>query len=135
MAVRNKKTKSWIEGGFIAITYQMMDSKAFRAMNVSALKAFIFCMRKVKVHDPVDRFKYHFSLTYPEAKKHGLTDSTFFRGMKQLQDLGFIVCVMKGGLDSGIKKPTLYRLSQKWKDYGTPNFKKLHDGYSEVIHG
>jgi hypothetical protein len=135
MAAGKKKNKSWIKGGFIAITFEMMDSKAFRAMNQSALKAFIFCMRKVKIDDPIDRFKYQFSLTYPEAKKQGLTDSTFCRGMKQLQDLGFTDCVMKGGLDKGIKKATLYRLSKRWKDYGTPAFKKLHEGYCEAVHG
>lgn len=135
MAGRKKKTESWIKGGFVAITYEMMNSNAFRKLNGAALKALIFCMRKVKIDDPIDRFKYHFSLTYPEAKKYGLSDATFYRSIKQLQDLGFIDCVMKGGLDKGIKKPTLYKLSQRWKDYGTPTFKKLHDGYCEGVQG
>jgi hypothetical protein len=133
MGRNNNKNK--IYGGFVPFTYEMMDSKAFRELTGAALKALIFCMRKVKTHHPIDRFRLHFSLTYAEAKKQGLTDSTFRRGIKQLQELGFIDCVMKGGMRFQGKACSLYRLSQRWKDYGTSNFKKLHDGYCEVVHG
>lgn len=129
------KKQNKIPGSFVAITYEMIESKAFKELNSSSLKSLILCMRKVKTYDPIDRFKLQFSLTYPEANKQGLWDSAFSRGIKQLQQLGFIDCVMKGGMRFQGKANSLYRLSQRWKRYGMPDFQKQHEGYCETVHG
>ena len=129
------KKQNKIPGSFVAITYEMIESKAFKELNSSSLKSLILCMRKVKTYDPIDRFKLQFSLTYPEANKQGLWDSAFSRGIKQLQQLGFIDCVMKGGMRFQGKANSLYRLSQRWKRSGMPDFQKQHEGYCETVHG
>lgn len=135
MGFNKRQKRNKIQGGFVAITYEMINSEAYRELTCSALKAFVLCLRKVKTHDPSDRFKYSFSLTYPEAKKQGLWHSAFNRGMRQLQQLGFIVCVMRGGMRFQGKACSLYRLSRRWEDYGTPDFKEHHEGYCEAVHG
>lgn len=156
MARKKKWEDSWIEGGFVAITCEMINSQAYRELTGSAIKALILCMRKVKEMDRTERFKVIFSLTYPEAKKQGFCDGTFWRAMKSLQRLGFIDCTIKGGLTGRHKKtpsahnyktpvkwkgkeygktPSAYRLSLRWKKYGTPDFEDIHLGHCEVING
>ena len=135
MARRNNESLNKIKGGFVAVTFEMINSKAFKELTGSALKSLILCMRKVKTHNPIDRFQFQFSLTYPEAKKQGIAHSSFSRGMKLLQGLGFVDCVMRGGMRFDGNLPSRYRLSQRWKNYATTNFKAHWDGYSDAIHG
>jgi len=134
---RKSKEPSWLDDskGFVAITFEMIDSKAFKNLTGSGLKALILLMRKNKEKHPIDRFKYQFSFTYPEGKKEGICNASFCRGIKQLYRLGFIDIVIKGGLRGVSKYPSYYRLSQRWKKYGTPEFKKLPDGYCLDVHG
>jgi hypothetical protein len=156
MKRKSKWEDSWIDGGFVAITFQMINSKAYKELTGSAIKALILCMRKVKEQHRTERFQAIFSLTYPEARKQGLCDGTFWRAMKLLQRVGFIDCTIKGGLTGRIKKtpsahnyklpvkwkekefgktPSAYRLSLRWKEYGTPAFEDRHPGYCETING
>ncbi len=134
--MRKKKWEdSWIDGGFIVVTFEMMNSNAYKKLTGSALKVFHLCQRKVKERRRVERFKVIFSLTYTEAKKEGLWHSAFNRGMNQLQEVGFIDCIEKGGMRFQGKACSYYRLSKRWKDYGTPNFKEQHSGYCEAVNG
>lgn len=135
MVRKTKKEDSWIEGGFVAITFEMMNHKAYKELTGSAIKALILCMRKVKEMHRTERFKVIFSLTYPEARKQGLCNVTFWRSMKSLQRVGFIDCIMKGGLRCDRKTPSAYRLSLRWKKYGTPDFEDIHPGHCEEING
>jgi hypothetical protein len=120
-------------GGFVPVTYEMIASKAYRELHGTSLKALILCHRKIKTH--VDRHNHNFSFTYPEASKQGIGSASFYRAMRQLQMLGFIDCVVKGGMRFEQKHCSQYRLSQRWKKYGTANFKELHAGYCMSIHG
>ena len=132
---KKKREDSWIEGGFVAITFEMMNSRAYRKLTGAALKALILCMRKVKEMDRAERFKVIFSLTYSEAKKQGFCDATFWRAMRLLQHVGFIDCHMKGGLRCDRKTPSAYRLSLRWKKYGTPDFEAIYPGHCMEING
>ena len=133
---RKRKEPSWLDDskGFVAITYEMMDSKAHRELTESGLKTLILCMRKVKIRNPLDRFKFQFPFTYPEAKKQGIGDASFCRDIKQLQRLGFLDIVVKGGKRGESKCCTYYRLSQRWKKYGTSEFKNHWEGHCVGVH-
>jgi hypothetical protein len=154
MTSKTKKKDSWIEGGFVVITFEMINHRSYKELTGSAIKALILCMRKVKEMHRTERFKVIFSLTYPEARKQGFCDGTFWRAMKLLQRVGFIDCTIKGGLTGRIKKtpsahklsfrwkekeyvktPSAYRLSLRWKKYGTPDFEDIHPGHCEDING
>jgi len=57
-------------------------------------------------------------LTYAEAeKKHGISKDQFTRARDQLVEKGFIN-IMKDTC------PALYEISNRWRKYGTPEFKK-----------
>lgn len=139
MAMKKGRKKhsgsSWISGCFVVITNEMIASRAYRKLTGTAIKVFILCMRKVKEIDRVDRFKAIFALTYAEAKKEGIAAASFWRAMAQLQEVGFIVCYMKGGLRCDKKTPTTYRLSLRWKQFGTPAFTVQASGQCEAING
>jgi hypothetical protein len=154
MARKTKKEDSWIQGGFVAITFEMINSLAYKELTGSAIKALILCMRKVKEMNRKERFKVIFSLTYPEARRQGFCDGTFWRAMKSLQRLGFIDCTIKGGLTGRCKKtpsahklslrwkekeygrtPSAYKLSLRWKECGTPAFEDIQPGHCENING
>ncbi len=80
------------------------------------------------------RFRVSFSMTYPEARKHGLATATFWSALIQLKKVGFIDCIQPGGLTCGDgKAPSIFRLSQRWKKYGTPDFEDLHPGHCKNI--
>jgi hypothetical protein len=133
MIERFKRNK--IHGGFVPITFEMINSKAYKKLSGSALKTLVLCMRKVKTHHPIDRFKFHFALTYPEARKQGLCDTSFCRGLKLLQQIGFIDFILPGGMRFQKKASSVYRLSQRWEKFGSPEFMKKPDRYYEGIQG
>ncbi len=130
-----KKKSNKIVGGFVPITYEIIDSLSFKELTGAAMHALILCMRKVKTNNPHDRFSYEFTLTYREAKKSGLHASAFDRGIKRLHELGFVDIVHRGGMRYQGKACTKYRLSQRYQRYGTPEFLERHDGYCEEVHG
>jgi hypothetical protein len=125
-----------IPGAFVAVTFEMMNSAAYRKICGSALKALLLCLRKVKTYDDIDRYSQYFTLTHPEAQKQGLWPSAFNRGIKQLVEVGFIDIVSRGGMRCEGKACSYYRLSKRWKKYGTPEFQeRRYRGYAEDVHG
>jgi len=62
--------------------------------------------------------------TYNEAKKkYGITYPRFSRAIGELIEKGFIDIAATG---MGVHKvTTLYAISERWQDYGTPEFKKI----------
>jgi hypothetical protein len=61
--------------------------------------------------------------TYREARgKYGITASRFRRGLDELIEKGFIDVEATG---MGVQKvTTLYAVSDRWRDYGTPAFRE-----------
>jgi len=126
---------NWFDGPFVLIPYELIDSKAYMELKGAGVRALMLCMRKVKEMKGTERFKVLFSLTFREAREKGFCDATFWRSMKSLQRLGFVDCEMRGGLRNENKYATIYRLSLRWKKYGTPDFDYIPPGSCEQING
>ena len=62
--------------------------------------------------------------TYEEAKqKYGITASRFVRAIDELVEKGFLDIAETG---MGVHKvKTLYAISDRWRDYGTPSFRQV----------
>ena len=129
------KKDSWLDGGFVPITFEMIKSEAYRELKEKSLKTFILLMMKNKNKHPIERFRYQFPLTYAEAKRNNIPAASFHRAIKKLHQVGFIDITVRGGLRGVSKYPTHYRLSQRWKKYGTPTFIELPDGHATEIQG
>lgn len=111
---------------FVALTWEMLNSKAFKDLPASAAKALPYFLGKYKYlyHDP-QRSLFEFTFSYSEGKRYGFASSTFSNVIKDLVSRGFIDPVDKGGLRSDGKSHNLFKLSRRWEKYGTPEFQKL----------
>ena len=128
------KRKEQFVGGFVAVTFEMMDHKSFRILSEAAIRVFLHCLRKA--YGP-DRYRQIFKFTYPEAQNRlAISASTFRRAMQQLHSMGFIDYYSPGGRrGSDNPDPKGYQLSLRWKKFGTSDFEKRHEGYYESLHG
>lgn len=121
-----KRLNKLIQGGFVAMTWRMLNSKGYKALPASPAKVLPYFLGKVKdAYHPDDPVRYviDFPFTYSEAKKYGFGKSTFFDMLRNLARFGFIDVKMKGGLRSqGGSANSLYRLSKRWENYGLPSF-------------
>ena len=59
---------------------------------------------------------------YCEAKKNGICATTFVRAIDLLIEFGLIDINHHGG--GMVKDMTTYYISERWRDYGTPDFKE-----------
>jgi hypothetical protein len=72
-----------------------------------------------------------FSFTYEDARCRGLSDQQFSGALKELHALGFIDVVEHGA--GMMKSYTQFALSERWRAYGPPDFKKIEFPGSNYI--
>lgn len=110
---------------FVALTWDLLNSQAYKDLPASAGKALPYFLGKVKVpFNASERYTIDFSFSYTEARKYGFANGTHYRNISQLIEKGFVDPVYKGGKRSFGMSSSLFKLSSRWKDYGSPNFKK-----------
>jgi hypothetical protein len=108
---------------FVALLWEMLNSRAYKELNSSAAKALPYFLGKFRgaYRDP-QRYKFVFPFSYSEAEWLGFASSTFSRVIQELVRKGFIDPVDKGGLRSDGKSYNLFSLSERWKEYRTARF-------------
>ena len=120
------KRKAWV-------TWEMMESGAFRSLNSKAIWVLLRFKqkqtwsqmkqggRKVKIYE-----NSGLTFTYSEANHFGLSDTTFYRSIKTLVQRGFLDVEHRGGTfgHGEIKDYTRFKLSERWKAWDTPEFIK-----------
>jgi hypothetical protein len=111
---------------FVALPWDMLNSKAYKELQPSAAKALPYFLGKVKLN-PKDyqRYNQDFSFCYKEAIKYGFATTTFYRIICELMSKGFIDGYDKGGLKSDCHSYNLFKLSRRWEQYGRPDFKVM----------
>ncbi len=120
---KNKKNKL---PPFVAITREMLHSKAYMKLPPSAAKILPFFLDKIRVvyKDPA-RYSTTFHFPYSEARKLGFGKTTFYKILKALMKNGFIDPVEKGGLRGYGLTRSSFTLSQRWEGYGRADFKGI----------
>lgn len=108
---------------FVPMTWEMLNSTAYRELPASPAKALPYFIGKVKAgfNDP-QRYQIEFSLCYREASNYGFAPATFSKVIQSLVTYGFIDPIDKGGLKCDGKSLNLFCLSYRWRDYGKPGF-------------
>ena len=124
-----KRTKRVISGKlppFVALTWEMMNSQAYKKLPSSAAKALSYFLGKVKCkyNDP-QRYILEFTFSYKEGKRYGFAPATFSKIIQDLVRFGFIDPVDKGGLRGDCKSYNFFKLSKRWEEYGMSNFRPL----------
>ena len=107
--------------------HDLLDSPAFHDLTPSAKTLFLYCVREthgdaMRASGTQDErlFYMNRSLRCKVHELYPLSDTRAFeRDMAQLVSHGFVDC-LKSGLDTRTK--SLYRLSARWCDWGTPAF-------------
>ena len=110
------KKKNKIDGNFTFIEHSLVNSEAFKSLNINA--KWLYLEYKLRFYG--DNRK-HIILTYREAKNI-MAIGTFIKARKQLIERGFIDVIKRGGLE---KQPIIYGLSDRWIKYGTKDFVKV----------
>jgi len=111
---------------FVAVTWQVLNSKAYKDLPHAAAKALPYFLGRVKTpfKDPT-RFLTEFTFSYPEGKRYGFAFSTFSKIIQNLVHYGFIDPVDKGGLRGCGRSYSFFKLSIRWQNYGTEQFKRI----------
>jgi len=121
---RRKRNKT--PGGFVQLTWDMLNSRAYRDLSHAAKGMLPFFLGKVKL--PVTslaRYMEAFTLPYSEARRYGCARATFTKVIIGLIDKGFVDPHGKGGLRSFGLGCNTFKLSQRWMKYGTPSFQSM----------
>ena len=112
---------------------EVILSKAFRSLETTAcyIMFMIFMSKRQMEKDGLGARRRwiiknngKIEFTYEDAKqKYDISNSRFTKALDELIDKGFIDIAASG---MGVHKTTtLYSISDRWKDYGTPNFIKI----------
>ena len=111
---------------FVPLTWELLNSPAYKELSHSAAKALPFFLGKVKISPRrTDRYDQEFHFSYGEGKKLGFATATFSRVIKGLVALGFIDPVDRGGLRGDSKSYNIFKLSRRWEAHGKPEFKSI----------
>lgn len=111
---------------FVALPWDMLNSKAYKDLSHASGKALPYFLGKVKTsfNDP-QRYWTEFSFSYREASKNGFATTTHHNVICELIAKGFLDPIKKGGLKSDGKGYNLFKLSRRWEQYGKPDFKEI----------
>ena len=111
---------------FVPLTWQMLNSEAYKSLNYASAKSLPYFLGKVKTtyNDP-ERYWTEFTFSYREANKLGFATATHHNVIHELIAKGFLDPMKKGGLKSDGKGYNLFRLSKRWEEYGTSHFKEV----------
>lgn len=111
---------------FVALTWEMLNSKAYKDIPPSAGKELPYFLGKVKTaYNDSQKYLIEFSFSYREANKYGFATTTHHRTICALIEKGFIDPCDKGGLRSDGKSYNLFRLSRRWEKYGSKDFEEM----------
>lgn len=124
-----KRSKTWA----IRVGYDLLHSAALRSLTYApAIKVLFWFHEKIRMRkvnrrkrgtDRYERIDTEITFTYNEAKRRGLTDQQFSKALKELHASGFIDIEKPG---SGLMGDyTIFIISERWREFGTRNFKPL----------
>lgn len=128
--VRAKKRKKKKSEKFVRLSLELIKSKAYLNLTPSAARMLIQFLAKpgeafgIPLSDPQ---VYHatFNFTYTEAAKLQCQRATFIKVVEALVWQGFVDPVRRGGVFHGKKVCSLFKLSQRWRAYGTASFRPV----------
>jgi hypothetical protein len=108
-----------IEGQFVPLQHTLLDSLAFQSLSNGSKVALVYFHKDIK-----NGHQETLILTFPQANNYGVCKSpTTFNSIKQeLVEKGLLDPFKPGGLG----KHSIFKISYRWKLYGTNRFEKIH---------
>lgn len=119
----------------ILIEPDMFYSLAFKILSASAIRTLMRCLQKRKWNrvkrngrKQIEYTDDGFIFPYAEADFLGIATTQFWKNIKKLVEVGFLDIVHQGGWfqkDEKQKDYSIYKFSDRWKLYGTENFRSV----------
>lgn len=110
----------------VFLEWELLDSEVFSNLSGNAMRVLIrFLQKRQWIGKGKQKTYINTGLvfTYAEAEELGISISSFHDTVKKLYETGFIDIEHQGG---GLAKDcSRYAVSNRWKYYGTPNFKPV----------
>jgi hypothetical protein len=124
MSLAKRKNKSFNRKPFVAVFWELLNSEAYRKLTASAAKALPYFLGKngSSSHKEGNEYSGTFELSYGEAKRYGFATRTFSRVIQELVEKGFVDPAGYGGLRGFCKSFNKFKISDRWKQYGTKHF-------------
>ena len=124
------KKKKYPLPPYVYIERELLSSEAFQKLSKSAIKVLLRFLQK-RAWQRFGRGKkskivYTNSglvLTYNEADDMGIKTNAFYEAVKRLVAVGFLEVDHQGGAYG--QDYSRYSLSDRWRAYGTPDFKEV----------
>ncbi len=108
---------------FVPLFWDILNHKAYINLSPSAAKLLPYFLGKVKINPKnSEYYKTTFSFTYSEAENYGCSRRTFYNVVTALVQYGFLDPVKRGGLRGMNMTSSIFRLSDRWKQYGNASF-------------
>jgi hypothetical protein len=125
--MRKKRGEKDKLSAFVPITWQMLNSGAFKLLPYSAAKALPIFLGKGRTDfHRSGRNSDGFIFSYPEARsRYGFSSKTFMGVIQNLISFGFIDPIEKGGLRGFRQGYNRFKLSERWRQYGKPEFESV----------
>ena len=113
-----KKTRNRKLPPFVAMSWDLLNSSAFKDLKPSAAKILPYFLGKPKlpITDP-EYYQAEFTFSYPEARKYGFSKGTFAKCIRELCRMGFIEKTEQGGMRGKGEGYNRFKLSKEWSDY------------------
>jgi len=122
-----KRTDNRLPYPFVAVPWTILHSKAYKALPPSSAKLFPYFLGKVQINPKnPEYYATTFSFTYSEAENYGCRKKTFYEVLKALMRYGFIDPVKKGGLRGMNMTSSIFKLSDRWKQFGNASFVEIN---------
>lgn len=119
--INNEKFESYHDNGkFTKISCDMQESKAWKELTISQIGLYFVFKSKFTKHKDGTFNTLDISMPKNEWIKYYSRKEAFDKDMDKLIDLGFMKVVLYQG---NLRKATIYGFSDKWKLYGTAEFK------------
>jgi hypothetical protein len=114
---------------FVPLLWATLNHKAYKALPPSAAKLLPYFLGKIQIpFRDHEYYKRTFNFTYSEAKNYGCARKTFYNVVTALVQYGFIDPVKRGGLRGLCMTASIFKLSDRWKQYGTDAFREVRWG-------
>ncbi len=111
---------------FVAIPWEMLNSRAYIDLKPSAAKALPYFWGKPhKRFDDPAQYETEIRFSYPEGKRLGFASATFSKIIQELMAKGFLDPVDKGGLRGSGKSYNVFKISRRWERYGKEDFETV----------
>ncbi len=123
---RKKTQKNPLPRGFVPLTWDLLNSEAYKALNLPGVKALPFFIGKARYERNIDCNvrSSPFQLSYSEIQKcTRLSRTAVSHAVVDLVAKGFIDVIERGyRTDYGGRHSSKYAMSGRWQGYGKLGF-------------